>query len=587
MAPTSAPRRSRKRTTLIVVAVVGGLLVAAAAWVGVRGLLVKGELESLLPIAQELRTAAEARDLDRIDVLLEDAASHASTAAGLTSDPVWTAATILPGIGANLGAVQSVSRSLDAIASSGVGDLLDIVREDDASALDPQVLARASGPLAGLSDALTTAADDFSRIDPDALIPPLADGVRSIADLVDGAAPTVRDVSSVAQVLPRMLGSEEPRTVLLMMQNPAEPRTGGGITGSFALLGADDGSLQLLSQADSGQFPARDTAIMDLSAADLELYGDVAAQYVQNTSMPADFDTTARLASAWWEEFSGSRPDAVISIDPFVLAAVLQATGPLDLGDGWSLGADAVARTLLVDSYLALDRDEQTAFYQAITSATVARLLAGGVDPLSLIEALGPVVEQGSISLWSSRDDEQRELATGPLAGPAARQQGAGDDAYALHLNDSTGGKMGAYLEVQLGTAVAECRLDGLRDVIVTAVLHNVAPADAGTTFPWWVTGAGLQGTAPGHIGLQVSVAGPHGSFSSGVTVDDATVLSIDVEDEGFPTSAASVDIAPGASTTVAFRFIAPEDAGVTPFVLSAPLANAPTAIEVSGSCGG
>jgi hypothetical protein len=44
-----------------------------------------------------------------------------------------------------------------------------------------------------------------------------------------------------------------------MVQNSAEVRTGGGITGSFILLRADGDRLAVVDQVDSSMFPHRET----------------------------------------------------------------------------------------------------------------------------------------------------------------------------------------------------------------------------------------------------------------------------------------------------------------------------------------
>nr|WP_243847575.1 DUF4012 domain-containing protein [Microbacterium ulmi] len=568
-------------STRTLVAVCGALLavlVAGFAWVGVRAYLAKGELEALVPVAGDLVDAADARDLDRLGRAADTLASHASAAWTLTRDPAWGVAQAMPVLGPNFGAVRTVAANLSAVSTSAVGPMLelaaDVQHDDDTEAdgFDLALVERAQQPLAGAASALATADRELSGIHGDQLLAPLADGVSRLSSAIAQASPLVTSLSRAAEVLPGILGAEGARSILFVLQNPAEPRTGGGVTGAFALLEADDGRLSLVAQADSGVFPGRAEPIVPIPDSTVALYGDVVGRFVPNTSMPADFTLAARLASAWWQEHSGTAPDAVVSLDPRVLAALLEVTGPVTLADGSEVDSANLVQRVAVDAYFELDRDAQTEFQQGVTQTVLSHVMSGGIDILAWIEALAPVIDEGRLSVWSAHDDEQRLLADGALAGPAARHTAAGADGFALYLNDATAGKMGIFLEADAGIGSVECRPDGRRDVVVRVLLTNIAPADAGAEFPWWVTGGGLEGTEPGHIALDVTVAAPPGSFFGGVTRDGELAPSTNVVDAGFPSSLARVDIAPGGTTVVEARFTMADPRDVAPVLLTTPL---------------
>ena len=101
------------------------------------------------------------------------------------------------------------------------------------------------------------------------------------------------------------------------------------------------------------------------------------------------------------------------------------------------------------------------------------------------------------------------------FAGPHARQVQAGDEAFAVYLNDMTGAKMDTYLQVGIDAAVGYCRADGLRDVAVTVTLTNTAPPDAGRRLPISMTGGGRYGVPAGDIGTLLAVAAPAGRSSA------------------------------------------------------------------------
>jgi hypothetical protein len=554
-----------------------GLFVVGAAWLGIRTVEVKNELEALVPLARSLETAAEARDHEQLDVIASEAAVHARRAAELTGEPIWALGRVIPVLGANYTAVQTISQQLDAVATTGVGPVLDLLADVEAAGgggdgLDLSVAERAREPLSSAARAFATADEEVSAIETGGLLPPVGDAVDELGDALTAAAPVVQAAAHASALLPGMLGADEPRTILVMLQNNAELRTGGGITGSFVLLRADDGRVTMVKEADSGDFPVAGAPVVPIPRSTTELYGDVVGRFVQNASMTADFALTARLASTWWEGYTGAPPDAVLSVDPLVIAALLGEFGAAPLPDGSTLTADNVVDRLLVDPYMTLDTSAQTAFQRLVTRSVLSHLLADGIDPIRWATALRSPIEEGRVSLWSAHPEEQEIIARGALAGPSARQSQAGRDAFAVYLNDTTGGKMGTLLDVRTAVDVVECRPDGHRDAVVAVTLKSLAPEDAASRFPLSVTGGGEWGTPPGNIDTAVTVAAPPGSTFGGVTRDGDVVPSADVVDNGHPSSLVTVALAPGEEVTTLFRFVAGEARPLSPRLLTTPL---------------
>src|SRR5690606_37887438 len=160
---------------------------------------------------------------------------------------------------------------------------------------------------------------------------------------------------------------------------------------------------------------------------------------------PTDFAVTAELATAWWLSRGGQAPDSVIAADPLALHGLLAATGPVALADGSELTADNLAQRVLVDPYLLMDADGQTRFLQSATTPVFDRLTSIAADPITWVRALAGPVAEGRLSLWSSDAGAQQAIDDTVLAGPAGRLASAGPDAFAVFLNDATGGKMDTF----------------------------------------------------------------------------------------------------------------------------------------------
>jgi hypothetical protein len=586
----SDPRPLRRRWLVagLILAVV--ILLGAAAWVGVRAVLAKQQLEQLAPLAGQLKSEVASRDLAALASTSAEVGAHAEKAAALTGDPLWRAIEVLPVLGPNLTAARVASAQLDALSNDVITPLVAASKTLGGSAgggIDVAAIQKAAPTLEHADATVQNSRRELDAAPTTGVIPQLASGVEQLRSAVDTVAPAVGSLAGFARLAPGILGADGPRTILMVVQNNAELRTGGGISGELVLLQADKGHLSFAEVADSSQFPILDTPIIPIPASTTKLYGDVVGRFVQDTPMPADFSLTGQLASAWWARVKSAKPDAVLSIDPGVLSAVLSVTGPVDIpGGGGQLTSDNVVHQLLVEPYLTLADDaQQNALFAAAAGAVFSRVTAGDVDLLKLVEALQTPVDEGRISLWSSHADEQRILASSSLAGPAERQKLAGRDAFSVYFNDTTAAKMDSFLSTTITSGAAACRSDGHRDMVVTVTLKNDAPADAGETLPGRMTGWGLAGTPPGDISTDVAVAAPPGSFYGGVTVDGSQVTTADATDAGHPTSVANVRISPGQSTTVTFLFYSAGTRAVHPTVLHTPMINAPEVSSVTPTC--
>lgn len=574
MVTAASPRRTGIRRARVVVPVcVVLLLLAVAGWLGVRGALAAGELRQLQAVASDLERAASDRDVAAVRALVVRADRHATRAHDLTSDPVWRAAEILPVAGENARAVRVVSGGVAELAGAVVPllDALERAGTDGrgiAGAVD--LLGTVEGDVEVAARAANAADEAIAALDVSALVDPLADGVRTVGEAAAAAASWTSAASDAAAWLPAMLGDDGPRSILVAVQNPAELRSGGGLTGSFVLLSAHDGRIDILDHVDSSSFPAAKAPVSELPASARELYGDVLGTYVQNASMTPDFALTAQLATAWWGTHSPVQPDALVSIDPIVLRGLLAATGPAPLSDGTALSAENLVDRLLVQPYLTSGNDEQSEFQREATLAVFGRLLGGELDPLAAARGIGTAIDDGRISVWSAHPDEQARLDGTALAGTRARQLASTGDAFAVLLNDATTAKLDSFLEMGLGVREQSCRDDGRSEVVVSVRLQSDVPPE-GVDYPILMTGI-RNPAAPGDLVTDVGVAAPAGWFFGGVTRGGTADVSTDVVDGGLPTSVARLTLAPGASDTLQFRFIAAEPGDVDPVLVHTPM---------------
>jgi hypothetical protein len=555
------------------------LLAAAYVWMGFRVWTAVGHLESARSAAERTVGAAVAGDRVGLADGARALADELAAAQAASDDPTWAVASLAPVLGRDLDAVQTLAQALGPAAAASE-PLTTALRS---GTLDADAAGRSLGPLA---DEVSRAGDALAEIDTTSLLPPIAQAIEQTRAHLADALPTLQTAAALAP-LAAVVDGEGPTRILVMLQNNAELRTGGGITGSYLQITANHGAYTLDAQASSSDFTPRITPILETPAALTTLYGDVVARFSQNASMPADFVTTARLASAWWQGRGGAAPDLIVSVDPVVLVAALRITGPVTLSDGSLLTADDAIDRLLVAPYYTLDSDGQTALMQDAAARVFTQLTTASTDPLDWAAALAEPVMAGRISAWSVDPSVQAGLAEGPLGGPEARLVAAGPEAYGLWLNDGTGGKMGGFLDIDIATASSQCRLDGRAEVLVRLTMTSTAPPDAGDVLPGDVTGRGMFGTGVGDIGTSVAVAAPPGTFLSSVTKEGEPARVAQAVEDDRPTTVLRVNLSPGERNVVEFRFVAAQSGPASPVVIHTPMLTgpriaAPTALPCS-----
>ncbi len=228
---TRRPRRS-PRILWVSLGVLGVLVVSALVWVGVRGLMLRSELDDAVHAATEMQQQLQASDIAAARGSAATLAAHSRSAADLTGDPVWRAAEFIPYVGANLTAARVVSSQLDELSSAAVAPALDLADGLESIWADGRVdIDALAGVSSALDEALVAVHDARSEIgslDSRALVGPLRTGVEQLDEYLAKAEPMVEGARLAAATAPAMLGQDSTRSILVMLQNGAELRTGEG-----------------------------------------------------------------------------------------------------------------------------------------------------------------------------------------------------------------------------------------------------------------------------------------------------------------------------------------------------------------------
>jgi hypothetical protein len=305
------------------------------------------------------------------------------------------------------------------------------------------------------------------------LLGPLAEARNELADQLTDARRTLADATAASAAGLGLL--EGPRRYLVVAANNAEMRAGSGMWLSGGVLRTAGGRLDLgevaplYLQADPPNGAAA-IADADLAARWDELWHpnwDWRGLMV-SPRLPA----SAALGHEMWAAAGKEPIDGILVVDPVALAAVVRATGPVEV-DGRRIAADEVVPLLLheQDRELGADTAEQGDRREAlgaIARAAFAALDRGGWSPATLASALADAVAGRHLLAWSADPAEQRGWEAAGLAGDL------GPDSLLVSILNRGGNKLDWYLPVaaELSTAA-----DGAgTEVTVALHLRNTTP---------------------------------------------------------------------------------------------------------------
>lgn len=549
-----------RRRLLIVVAVVLLLLVVWATWIAVRGLMARDALQSAASQIRAAQSEASLSSLDSLGEVVDSVSQNADDAARLTSDPAWRLAEFVPWVGSNLSAFRQTTASIDDIVGEALPPLLEI-----ADAIGPDSLTLRDGGLpidelrqaqpsiAQASAIVSRASDTVDEIDTEAVLPQIGEAVAQVRSLAGEAAGLLSGLDTAAQLLPVMLGADGQRQYLVLFQNNAELRAGGGIPGATSVVAADAGSIGLVDQASSADFRgAAPQSVLPLTEEERSLFTPILGRFIQNATLTPDFARSGEIAQARWSQLTGQQVDGVAAIDPVALSYLLESTGPVQLADGTELTSENAVDTLLSGVYQRFaDQPElQDAYFAAAAAAVFERVSSFDGDAGAMLDALSRGVDERRILVWSDDDAEQSLLEQTPLAGrlPQTTEQAS---AYGVFFNDATGAKMDYYLDATIGGTSVACRNDGRPEATVGFSLTSSAPSGAATALSDYETGGGVFGVEPGRIRTEALIYAPPGSVIIEARVDGVAVPLEVQEHDGHPVARFVIELGPGETQAV------------------------------------
>lgn len=544
------------------------------------------EARAVQSSATSLKSAAIARQWDQLPSLFGTVRPQVEQLADSTQSMSWRLLTMVPFVGATAGSVADLAESLNDVLTAAEPLLpygqrfIETGLRDADGRFDLSGLGGASADLVTLSNALEAAANRLDAIQTSQLLPQVSDGIVQTRDLTSQSWRPVRVLSELATWGPSLIGADGKRTWLVLLQNPAEARGAGGFPGGFAVVTADDGLLKVASTGTSADLVNVPIPTRSASADSKALWGNRLKNWNTFNHSP-NFPIVARLAADGMAA-RGTPVNGVIAIDPRVVAAILQVTGPVS-ADGQTINAANAERFFTVDVYSKYrDPGKRDRVSMALVQAMITRMLAGGWDPIALVDALSGPVSQGHARVWSARPKEEAWLVEKSAGGDVPNLPGP---VVAVALNNSSASKMDAFIETGIDYQPGSCDAT-VMDSILRVSLTNDSPV----ALPF---GLGTYDrsddptAAKGSTSTVLYVYAPLNARFNSVTIDGDPASLYLGHENGRDVWYAYLPIDRKQTRTVEIKFQQPVVAGVIPQVLMQSMVIDPTiTIDPDTACG-
>ncbi|KQT92022.1 hypothetical protein ASG49_08535 [Marmoricola sp. Leaf446] len=511
--------------------------------------------------ATTLRAELGERDLAAAERTSRSLAARAHVARKHSDGFLWAAATALPVVGDDADAVRRVAAALDELSARALPGSLDAARalqrdplRGDDGAFDLAALRALRAPVTQVSRSVRRADARLEDVDVADLAGPIRPRVAEVKDQVARLDTAMLAAATATEVLPAMLGGDGERRYLLVVQNNAEVRGTGGLPGSVSVLRVRDGRLTLGRQgsaADAG--PPGSPPAGSLTPDEGRLFGQQMVTDFRDANTTPDFPRAASLMAEMASRTLGPPVDGVVSLDPVVLSALLEGTGPVQ-APGGRLDADNVVRKVLFEPYQELPPEGgvQDAYFAATSAAVFDALTGGTLDESTVLAGLAAGAQDRRVLVWSRRPAEQDRLQRAGLAGAVPRDTGD-RPAVGFYLNSGTQAKIQYFLRYGGRVRSLGCTEDGRQVVQARFAMRSEVPTPVSQLAPY-VSGLGDE-AEPGVNLVNLAMYAPTGGTLTALRVggEAAQVATGTIDDRDV--AVVPVELAPGERTEVVADF--------------------------------
>jgi len=348
-------------------------------------------------------------------------------------------------------------------------------------AIDVDRLERIAPRVDTVLDDLAAAETNLEAIETNGRLTEPLDDIRDQALAEMAPVQTAVEVLvDIAPVLPEALGADGPRRYLIAIGNQAEMRASFGAPLSLLMVEFDDGriSIPIKGQTSTELFPPLNARVNWFGPAYNPFFqgNQRNRPFVVTNTHPNMLFSAQEMAGAW-EGGNYPEVDGIITLDLTAIAAVLEATGPIESPIYGTVTADQIGEILLIDAYQDFGQDDALARQQAnqqLLDELLGRILSGN-DLVNAAQAIASTAPGRHFQVWmKDRRLQQLSLEAGAAGVVEDPQTG---DWSAMYTQNGNQSKVDVFQQ-RNQLVVANLREDGSARVRQTLTLTNATPPD-------------------------------------------------------------------------------------------------------------
>ena len=284
----------------------------------------------------------------------------------------------------------------------------------------------------------------------------------------------------IAPVLPQALGADGPRRYLIAVGNQAEMRASFGAPLTLVMVEFDDGriSIPVKGQTSTELYPPLNAPVQWFGPAYNPFFkgNQRNRPFVVTNTHPNLVFSAQEMAGAW---AGGNYPDVdgVVTLDLTTIAAVLEATGPIESPVYGTVSADEIGKILLVDAYQEFGQDDAVARQEAnqqLLDDLLVRIISGD-DLVNVAQAVASTAPGRHFQVWM-KDNRLELLAVDSGAAGIVDDPQTGDWS-AMYTQNGNQSKVDVFQQ-RNQLVVVNLSEDGSAQVRQQLTLTNATPPD-------------------------------------------------------------------------------------------------------------
>ena len=294
----------------------------------------------------------------------------------------------------------------------------------------------------------------------------------------------MNSLNNIAPVLPSALGADGVKRYLIAIGNQAEMRASGGAPLSLIMIEFEEGriSIPIKGQTSTQLFPPINADIRWFGPALNPFFAQNPRDnpFVVTNTHPNFLYSAQEMVQAWsgeWDNSSYPKVDGVVAMDLTAIAAVLEATGPVQSSVYGEVTADQIGQILLVDAYADFGQDQaqlRQDANQALLNDLLTRVLSGS-DLVPAAQAIVSTAPGRHFQVWM-RDSVLEQLVIDANVAGVVSDPATGDWS-AMYTQNGNQSKVDVFQQRNVLVRV-NLGADGSARVNQQLTITNATPAD-------------------------------------------------------------------------------------------------------------